>query len=130
MAMAGGRSGEVGQGRAQVGLSILVKFFRLVSFSRLVNLVGQVNQVGQVGQFFKLIKLLDVFKFFSESVKFVMLVCLVWMVKGCDQERNKMKLKGADLEHEQHEALVQHFQVMTLFVICFHTKISNEVNKN
>ena len=58
MAMAGGRSGEVGQGRAQVGLSILVKFFRLVSFSRLVN------QVGQVGQFFKLIKFLDVFKFF------------------------------------------------------------------
>ena len=44
MAMAGGRSGEVGQGRAQVGLSILVKFFRLV------NLVGQVNQVGQVFQ--------------------------------------------------------------------------------
>ena len=41
-----------------------------------------------------------------------------------------MKLKGADLEHEQHEALVQHFQVMTLFVICFQTKISNEVNKN
>ena len=64
MAMAGGRSGEVGQGRAQVGLSISVKFFRLVIFSRLVNLVGQVNQVGQVGQFFKLIKFLDVFKFF------------------------------------------------------------------
>ena len=64
MAMAGGRSGEVGQGRAQVGLSILVKFFRLVSFSRLVNFVGQVNQVGQVGQFFKLIKFLNVFKFF------------------------------------------------------------------
>ena len=67
---------------------------------------------------------------FFEIAKFVKLVKLVWLVKGCDQERNKMKLKGADLEHEQHEALVQHFQVMTLFVICFHTKISNEVNKN
>ena len=127
MAMAGGRSGEVGQGRAQVGLSILVKFFRLVSFSRLVNLVGQVNQVGQV---FQAYQVSQCFQVFSEFVKFVKLVCLVWMVKGCDQERNKMKLKGADLEHEQHEALVQHFQVMTLFVICFHTKISNEVKKN
>ena len=127
MAMAGGRSGEVGQGRAQVGLNILVKFFRLVSFSRLVNLVGQVNQVGQVFQADQVSQNCQVF---SEFVKFVTLVCLVWMVKGYDQERNKMKLKGADLEHEQHEALVQHFQVMTLFVICFHTKISNEVNKN
>ena len=127
MAMAGGRSGEVGQGRAQVGLSILVKFFRLVSFSRLVNLIGQVNQDGQVFQADQVSKC---FQVFSEFVKFVKLVCLLWMVKGYDQERNKMKLKGADLEHEQHEALVQHFQVMTLFVICFHTKISNEVNKN
>ena len=127
MAMAGGRSGEVGQGRAQVGLNILVKFFRLVSFSRLVNLVGQVNQVGQVFQADQVSQNCQVF---SEFVKFVTLVCLVWMVKGYDQERNKMKLKGADLEHEQHEALVQHFQVMTLCVICFHTKISNEVNKN
>ena len=73
--------------------------------------------------FFEIVK-------FVKFVKFVKLVKLVWLVKGCDQERNKMKLKGADLEHEQHEALVQHFQVMTLFVICFHTKISNEVNKN
>ena len=24
-----------------------------------------------------------------------------------------MKLKGADLEHEQHEALVEHYQVET-----------------
>ena len=36
-------------------------------------------------------------------------------MQGCQffgQERNKMKLKGADLEHEQHEALVMHYQVM------------------
>ena len=98
-----------------------------MSFSRLVNLIGQVNQVGQVFQADQVSKC---FQVFSEFVKFVKLVCLLWMVKGYDQERNKMKLKGADLEHEQHEALVQHFQVMTLFVICFHTKISNEVNKN
>ena len=98
-----------------------------MSFSRLVNLIGQVNQVGQVFQADQVSKC---FQVFSEFFKFVKLVCLVWMVKVCDQERNKMKLKGADLEHEQHEALVQHFQVMTLFVICFHTKISNEVNKN
>ena len=116
MAMAGGRSGEVGQGRAQVGLNILVKFFRLVSFSRLVNLVGQVNQVGQVFQADQVSQIFSSFFEIVKFVKFVKLVCLVWMVKVCDQERNKMKLKGADLEHEQHEALVQHFQVMTLFV--------------
>ena len=93
----------------------------------MVNQVGQVFQADQVSQcfqvFFEIVK-------FVKFIKFVKLVKLVWLVKGCDQERNKMKLKGADLEHEQHEALVQHFQVMTLFVICFHTKISNEVNKN
>ena len=28
-----------------------------------------------------------------------------------------MKLKGADLEHEQHEALVTHYQVKTLITL-------------
>ena len=60
MAMAGGRSGEVGQGR------------------------GQVGQVGWV---------------------------LTGFISFFGQEKNKMKLKGADLEHEQHEALVEHYQV-------------------
>ena len=62
MAMAGGRSGEVGQGR------------------------GQVGQVGWV---------------------------LTGFISFFGQEKNKMKLKGADLEHEQHEALVEHYQVET-----------------
>ena len=34
----------------------------------------------------------------------------------CGQERNKKKLRGADLEHEQHEALVSHYQVEKDFV--------------
>ena len=62
MAMAGGRSGEVGQGR------------------------GQVGQVGWV---------------------------LTGFISFFGQEKNKMKLKGADLEHEQHGALVEHYQVET-----------------
>ena len=39
-----------------------------------------------------------------------------------------MKLKGADAEHEQHEALVQHYQVRThgaTFLPCLHPKSEN-----
>ena len=39
------------------------------------------------------------------------------VVSDCGQERNKMKLKGADLEHEQHEALVMHYQVMLVMLV-------------